>query len=103
MAKERIAADWVEINPETLSTSLNAAYQTYKDAYRVAKEYREAFEREMQRAAELPDGKRLVFGYNFGKLSMAVVDDDRKPKVASKSSQSLSAFLASQQAAGKRC
>lgn len=45
--------------------------------------------------APIPDGKRLVFGYNFGKLSVALVDDDAKPSTA-KGTTSLSDFLKSQ-------
>ena len=50
----------------------------------------------MQIAAELPVGKRMVCGYNFGKLSVAIVDDDRKPAKAQPAKQSLADFLAAQ-------
>jgi hypothetical protein len=56
------------------------------------KEARNNFEQSMASAVELPEGKRLVFGYNFGKLSVAVVEDD-KPK-AKAGAQSLSSYLA---------
>ena len=102
MAKPRIEANWVEIKPETLNGDAASLYNSYKVAYRIAKAMREKFENEMQELAGLPEGKRLVFGYNFGKLSVAVVDDDRKAKVAGKSAQTLSQFLAGQMASDNR-
>jgi hypothetical protein len=74
-------AVWVEIDPETLEAQQAQAYAAYKASYRVMKEQRGAFEAAM--AQGVPQGKRMIFGYNFGKLSVAVVDDDRataKPK-----------------------
>lgn len=87
---------WHEINPETLDDGLLRAYQSYKAAYARMKAERVQFEDSMQLAAALPVGKRMVFGYNFGKLSVAIVDDDRKPKTAQPAKQSLSDFLAAQ-------
>ena len=63
---------------------------------------RQEFETMLSNAATLPEGKRMIFGYNFGKLSVAIVDDDRKPAKATPAKQSLSDFIASQVAAGKR-
>lgn len=74
-------AVWVEIDPETMAPEQTAAYRAYKEAYRAMKAQREGFEASM--AQGVPEGKRMIFGYNFGKLSVAVVDDDRakaKPK-----------------------
>lgn len=78
MAAKRIDAVWNELDAGSLEGSQAMAYGKYKEAYRIAKSLKEQFEEGMQSYA--PDGKRLVFGYNFGKLSVAIVDDDRKPK-----------------------
>jgi hypothetical protein len=102
MAIKRTDAQWTELNPETLSPEAQAAYKAYKDIYKAMKLARDTFETQVRHDSDVAEGKRLVFGYNFGKLSVAVVDDDSKPAKASKAPQSLSAFLASQQAAGKR-
>lgn len=102
MAKARIEANWVEINPTTLSGDAASLYASYKEAYRIAKAMREKFEAEMNELADCPDGKRLAFGYNFGKLSVAMVDDNGKPASKAKAPLSLSAFLADQTASGRR-
>jgi hypothetical protein len=103
MAKQQSTAQWIELDPASLSDVAREAYAAYKATYKQMKTDREWFETCVSEAAELPEGKRLVFGYNFGKLSVAVVDDDRKAKPAAKSPQSLSAYLAGMQANGRRC
>lgn len=95
-------AVWTEIKPDTLPTEINAAYAAYKEMYRQMKAQRQAFEAMVSEAAALPEGKRMVFGYNFGKLSVAIVDDDRKPAKNTPAKQSLSDFIASQAQAGRR-
>ena len=102
MAKSESNVTWVEIDPTTLAAKLATAYETYKDAQRKAAELRSAFEQQMNDAAGLPEGKKLVFGYRFGKLSAAIVEDDRKPKAASPAKLTLSQFVAQQAAAGRR-
>lgn len=87
---------WHEINPETLTNQLGAAYKAYKAKYAEMKAARQQFEESMSAEANLPVGKRMVFGYNFGKLSVAIVDDDRKPAKAQPAKQSLADFLAAQ-------
>ncbi len=77
MAKAKSDAVWQEIDPASLPEAQGGLYQEYKAQYRAMKEAREAFEASFAPAA--PAGKRFVFGYNFGKLSMALVEDDRKP------------------------
>jgi hypothetical protein len=100
MAKDRSELKWVEINVDSLDEAQRMAYDEYKAIYRKMKEAREYFEAEMQSLA--PDGKRLVFGYNFGKLSVAVAD---KVEVKAKASgpQSLGDYLKGMQANGRRC
>ena len=102
MVKAKSDAVWHEIDVSTLSAEAQAAYASYKDAYRAMKEWRVAFEGQLSDEAALPAGKRMVFGYNFGKLSVAVVEDDRKAAKATPAKQSLADFIASQASAGRR-
>lgn len=83
MAKqERVAANWVEVDPATLGEKAAAAYAAYKAKYAEAKVLKQEFEREMGAMVTDP-AKRMVFGYNFGKLSVAIVDvEPSKPKAA---------------------
>lgn len=95
-------AVWTELNPDTLPNNLSAMYAEYKEMYRRMKNQRTEFENAVAAAAELPEGKRMVFGYNFGKLSVAIVDDDRKPAKATPAKQSLAEFIASQAQSGRQ-
>lgn len=101
MAKDSTAV-WSEINPDTLPAEIGQAYALYKEMYREMKAQRTQFETMLSDAATLPEGKRVIFGYNFGKLSVAIVDDDRKPAKATPAKQSLADFIASQASAGRR-
>lgn len=94
-------ANWVEISADDLPEDIRQAYDAYKLAYKHMKAQRERFEQAMADRAEVPKGRRLVFGYNFGKLSVAVVDDDRKPAKAATPKLSLTEFMAQQQASGR--
>jgi hypothetical protein len=91
---KRTDAEWIVIDPTTLGDDTQKAYDDYKALYKTMKEARTNFEQSMASAVELPAGKRLVFGYNFGKLSVAVVDDDRKAPAKANAPQSLSSYLA---------
>lgn len=95
---ERQKADWIEIDPATLSSDQRTAYDQYKQMYRSMKAARELFEAEMQ--AGVRGGERMIFGYNFGKLSVAIVADDRKPAKQSKV-KSLADYLAERSASGR--
>lgn len=99
---KRTDAQWVEIDPATLPDPVTAVYKTYKELYAQAKAARQLFEDTMSREAKVPDGKRMVFGYNFGKLSVAIVEDD-KPKRATPAKRSLAEYMADMQARGERC
>lgn len=101
MAKSPSTANWQTLDPETLPAPVAKQYLRYKEAYKEMKADRDAFEQALRELAPAPAGKRLVFGYNFGKLSVALVDDDAKP-ASTKGTTSLSAFLASQATQGKR-
>lgn len=98
MAKSELT--WTEIDPETLPAAQAAAYAEYKALYRKMKAAREAFEESFAPAA--PDGKRFVFGYNFGKLSIALADEDKRGRKPAQPKASLADFLASQAQSGRR-
>lgn len=103
MAKQpAIKADWQTLDPATLPAPIAKQYARYKEAYLEMKAERNAFEQAMRDLAPAPAGKRLVFGYNFGKLSVALVDDTGTTVTSAKPALSLSAFLAAQAAQGKR-
>ena len=99
MAKAKSELTWSEIDPASLPQAQADLYAAYKQAYRAMKEAREAFETSLQSGA--PHGMRIVCGYNFGKLSLALAPAEEKPARA-KASGSLADFLASQQASGRR-
>lgn len=87
-----IKATWHEIDPSTLQPAVAKLYLAYKSQYATMKKARDDFEASMRGAVELPAGKRLAVAYNFGKLSVASVDDT--PRKASSKAMSLSAALA---------
>lgn len=101
MAKNTDAI-WVEVDVASLSDGARKAYEAYKDMYRQMKAKREEFEGLIAKDAGVPEGKRMVFGYNFGKLSVAIVDDDRKPAKAKPAKLSLADYMAQMQRAGLR-
>lgn len=73
-------ANWQQLDVDTLPADLQEAYKAYKQAYAEMKRIRDGFEATLRNNVSLPKGKRLAIAYNFGKLSVAVVDDDnRKP------------------------
>lgn len=98
MAKQE--ANWVNIDIDTLDEGRRVAYDAYKLAYKQMKAQREVFEQAM--GEDIPQGQRMIFGYNFGKLSVAVVEDDRKVAKPKAQTQSLSQFLAQAKANGDR-
>lgn len=76
--------EWTQLDPSTLSPELRKAYDAYRDAARHANTLREAFERAMTVAIDPLDTEKVVFGYRFGKLSLAIApaDKPRKPSAA---------------------
>ncbi len=91
MAKTSTAT-WTQIDTTSLPTAIAKQYANYKAAYTEMKAERKAFEDAITDMLAVPAGKRAVFGYNFGKLSIAIVDDDTKPVKAS-SAVSLSSLI----------
>ena len=98
MAKARTELTWTEIDPASLSQDQSAAYLEYKLRYAAMKTARKTFEDAMQ--VHAPAGKRVVCGYNFGKLSVALAEAEvRKTKTEQ---QTLADFLTACAASGVR-
>lgn len=95
-------ATWINIDVASLTDGQRMAYEEYKAAQRKAAALREAFEESITDTANVSAGMRMVFGYRFGKLSAAIVQDERKPSKAKQATASLSDFLAAQAASGRR-
>ena len=76
--------EWTQLDPASLSPTLRAKYDAYKDAARHAESLRKTFEASMTNAIDPMDGEKVVFGYRFGKLSLAIApaDKPRKPSAA---------------------
>lgn len=103
MAKSyEVAADWREVDPSSLPHDLRTAYDQYKRAAKQAATDRETFEQLMSATAAVPTGQRLAFGYRFGKLSIAVIPDDKPIRKASSQAQTLTDFLRSAALTGAR-
>lgn len=98
MATTKSQLVWSEIDPTSLSLEQQAAYAEYKNEYVEMKKARAAFEQSMQ--VHAPAGSRIVCGYNFGKLSVALAPDEARP--AKQAKGSLADFIAAQQAGGRR-
>lgn len=92
MAKVETKLTWMDIQPEALSPAAQAAYADHKAAYRLAKEAKERFEAVARASMPNPGpGREIKFGYNFGKLSIAV--GEAKPVKADKPALDLTAFI----------
>ena len=89
---------WRNVDTTDLTSDQLAAYEAYKSAQRTAAQLRDAFEAKFSADLGFTDTSpsRIVFGYKFGKLSIAVAPNDkpRKAKATTSSSPSLAAFLA---------
>ena len=97
------SSDWQTVSPDTLEANTLALYLAAKEQYRVYKAARQAFEAQMNEdmAEHMPCGQELKFGYNFGKLSVAVgPKTERRAKKAAET-LSLGDWLQAQAAQGR--
>lgn len=86
-------ADWQEVDPASLGSKQATAYEAYKANYKTMKASRLQFETLMQEG--IPSDKRMVFGYRFGKLSVAIVEARDEPTAKpGKAKLTLAQFLA---------
>jgi hypothetical protein len=93
MAKMQNDVTWVEVDVASLGDAAGKAYETYKTAQRAAAELRVKFEGLVNEQAALPEGRKMVFGYRFGKLSAAIVEADTAAKKSAPAKLSLSDYL----------
>lgn len=77
--------EWMDVEQDSLTGGVASAYGAYKKARELAGEKRDAFQDEFTKNArasgDLEEDKGFVFGYRFGKLSVALVpreDSERK-------------------------
>ncbi len=103
MAKIDSDVTWTDVDVTTFAAAVQTAYANYKDAQRKAASLREQFETAAREGLPVPQGMRVVFGYRFGKLSAALVPDDRKPVKAKQATGTLADFIATQAAQGRGC
>lgn len=98
--------DWKQVDPASLRQEAQDQYNEMKRVYRQYAAAKAAFEATMQRdfADHLPAGAELKFGYNFGKLSIAVGPKrPEKAKAKADTGKSLSEWLGEQAGSGRRC
>ena len=75
---------WTQIDTETLNATATAALAKLRAANEAARAAREQFEAIITDLIDPADGERVIFGYRFGKLSLAIApaDKPRKPSAA---------------------
>jgi hypothetical protein len=105
--------DWKQVDHAALikavgqdrADGLWALYENSKAAYRAYKAERDTFQAGMQAdfADKMPKGMELKFGYNFGKLSIAVGPVTERKVLPKAESESLGNWLASQASSGRSC
>ncbi len=98
-----MAGDWTTIDPATLTVEDQQRYAEMKRIYRQYAATKRAFEDGLQEAfaEQLPNGSELKFGYNFGKLSVAV-GPAKERKQAKQATRTLTDMLADYDASGLR-
>ena len=90
---------WATVDVDSLSDDTKLAYQVYKEAQAKAAELRKDFEAMFRDEA----GTELLrFGYNYGKLSVAVGEAPKVAALPKAPKQSLGSFLTSQGIGGHR-
>ena len=102
MASEKSELQWTNVNVEELPEALRDLYTESKEAYKAYKIARDAFENAMQvgYGDHLPDNSELKFGYNFGKLSVAIGPKTQRKVKSEAVKQTLAEFLAAQAESG---
>lgn len=95
---------WKVVDVATLSADAQQQFAAMKEAYRAYTAAKALFEDGMQErfGAALPEHLELKFGYNFGKLSVAVGPKREGKAKAKAPAQGLAEFLAAQANGGHR-
>ena len=103
MASEKSELQWANVEIEQLNAELQRAYRESKEAYRAYKIARDQFEGMMQEvySGSIAEGTELKFGYNFGKLSVAIGPKTQRKAKSEAPKQTLAEFLAAQASDGR--
>lgn len=102
MASEKSELQWQNVDVAELSQDAQTTYAASKEAYKAYKAARFVFENTMNTefAEHLDDSSELKFGYNFGKLSVAIGPKTTRKSKNEAPKQTLAEFLAAQNASG---
>lgn len=80
--------NWFTVDTDTLPANVKASWaklQKANEAQRQAKQdFEEAFTQAAKKAERIDGDVALAFGYRFGRLAIAKVDAEAKPKASSK-------------------
>lgn len=80
-------AVWVDVEMSDLNDKSGKLYNAYRDAAgkaaAIRKDFEASFIAQAEAAGVVPEGMTVAFGYNYGKLAVAVVPKV-KPKASSK-------------------
>jgi hypothetical protein len=92
MATEKSKPEFVKVDPASLPEGLKAKWAALVKVNAAQKaaedEFEAAFISASNKAKRIPEGKKLVFGYKFGGLAVALVD-----KTEGKSTKGASAWF----------
>ena len=86
---EAAKADWIQIDESKLTPEQAKLYAAKRTADKAAQAARETFEKAVVASVKPRAGKVLRFGYRFGKLSVAWIDEDASTSKTSKGAVSL--------------
>lgn len=82
--KEEEKLEWMILDDDQLKTAVGKEYLEYKSAQELATAKRVAFEDvfvgEAKKRGSVAEGKTLKFGYRFGNIVVAIVDDDGRKR-----------------------
>ena len=87
MSKET-PLNWYTVDTDTLPANVKASWAKLQKAQEAARQAKEDFEAAFtvaaKKAERIDDEVSLAFGYRFGRLAIAKVDKEAKPKASSK-------------------
>src|SRR5215469_6990017 len=97
--------EWLTIDMSMQPANVQEAYEYYVDLRKRTAKAKEIFETAFDATVDVPAGGKIVHGYNFGRFSIALVDDDGRGKAAPKTKAepiSLQAWIDRQSLNGRR-
>jgi hypothetical protein len=90
MAAEKSKPEFHKVAPESLPESIKAKWAALVKVNAAQKaaedEFEAAFIVAANKAKRIPEGKKLLFGYKYGGLAVAIVDKDESKSKKSESS-----------------